>query len=114
MNLWHFQNLRFRCDCPHRLGDAAFVLLKVLIKTTREIFSLTIVGLFVFPGIARLQHLSGYFRAGNRNAYPKYRIGRGLSLRQFAVEDRANHCPRVTDLHSLSNAVWSTAPTCVD
>src|SRR5215216_4197990 len=106
--------LRFWFDRPHRLRNARLILFKVLIKAAREILRLAIVSVFVFPGIARLQHLLRYFRTRNRNAYTKNRIGRGLSLRQFAAEDRANHGPRVTDLHSFPDAVWSTTPACIN
>ena len=112
--LLHPAAFSLRCYCAHGFRDACFILLEILIKPAGEILRLAIVSFFIFPRVARLQHFVRHFRTRNRNVHAEDRIGRGLDLRQRAVEYRANHGPRVTDLHSLPDAVWSTAPACIN
>lgn len=60
------------------------------------------------------KHLSGYAFAGDRYRDSEEWIDLRLHLRERSIEGRANHRPRVVDLHPTAHTVRAAAPTGVN
>src|SRR5688572_15543135 len=87
--------------------------LEVLGEHSSEFASLGIVSRRIGPGSSRVKNLGWYVGASCRDGYPKGRIRDGWNVGQRTIKGCMDHCPGISNLHSLPYPVRPPTPASV-